>query len=137
MASLFVWDSERMDLKVAEMNGEHQKLIDLMNSLYLKNKEGATRAELLKHLTELAEFVVAHFQHEEAYMEKIKFPGLHNHKGIHQRLLSQLKQYRQDYDHSSSDRIAEKFFDFLTLWLSAHIQHIDMQYSPEKLKKAS
>lgn len=137
MSSLFVWDPQRLELKVTEMDNEHKKLVDMMNNLYKKNHENASKPELMRVINELADFVVVHFQHEESYLEKIRFPGLLNHKGIHQRLLSQLKQHKTDFETSSAAKINEKFFDFLTLWLSAHIQHIDMQYSPARFQKAA
>jgi hemerythrin len=136
MSGLFVWDAQRMELKVSAMDDEHKKLIELMNALHDCNKKGATKQRLLDLLSELCAFVIVHFQHEEAYLESIHFTGLANHKGIHQRLLSQLKQHKADYESSTSEKINHKFFDFLTLWLSAHIQHVDMQYSPSRLQQA-
>ncbi|MEY4616662.1 MAG: hypothetical protein RJB66_1622 [Pseudomonadota bacterium] len=132
MSSLFTWDSKRYELKVTEMDNEHKKLIEIMNDLYDKNKKNAPKPDLLTSINELCDFVVLHFQHEETHLEKIRFPGLANHKGIHQRLLSQLRQHKADFESSESNRINEKFFEFLSLWLAAHIQHIDMQYSPSR-----
>ena len=133
--SLFTWDSLRYELKVNDMDNEHKKLIDIMNRLYEDNKNGASKEALLKNIGELCDFVVVHFQHEEAYLDKIRFPGLANHKGIHQRLLSQLRQYRSEFESGSSDKINPKFFEFLALWLAAHIQHVDMQYSPSRYQQ--
>lgn len=137
MSSLFIWDSKKYELKVSEMDNEHKKLIEIMNSLYEKNKQNAPKEDLLKHITDLLDFVVIHFQHEEAHLEKIRFPGLTNHKGIHQRLLSQLRQHKVDFESSQSGKISEKFFEFLSLWLAAHIQHIDMQYSPSRYSQSA
>lgn len=137
MGSLFIWDKSRYELKVAEMDQEHQTLVDIMNNLYEQNRTKQTKAEILQTVHQLLAFVVLHFQHEEAYLDKIRFPGLSNHKGIHQRLLSQLKQHAADFESSSSPVIPNAFFDFLTLWLSAHIQHIDMQYSPSRFKQSA
>lgn len=137
MSSLFVWDAQRYETKVAEMDNEHKKLVEIMNRLYTKNKEGAPKSELIKIVDELANWTITHFKHEEAFLEKIKFPGLTNHKGIHQRLLTQFTQHKNDFANSPLSKVSDKFFDFLTLWLSAHIQHIDMQYSPAKFKKTA
>lgn len=137
MSSLFVWDAERYELKITEMDNEHKKLVEIMNRLYTKNKEGLPKSELVKIVDELGAYTMTHFKHEEAYLEKIKFAGLTNHKGIHQRLLTQFTQHKNDFISSSANKINDKFFDFLTLWLSAHIQHIDMQYSHAKNKKTA
>lgn len=137
MSAIFVWDNKRYELKVEAMDNEHKKLIEIMNLLYDKNKQGAPKEDLLKTINDLCAFCILHFQHEETYLEKIRFPGLPNHKGIHQRLLSQLKQHKTDFETSSSSTINEKFFEFLTLWLAAHIQHIDMQYSPSRYQQSA
>jgi hemerythrin len=122
---------------VDEMDQEHRHLVGIMNRLFDQNKANSSKSEILTVINELLEFVTLHFEHEEAYMEKINFPSLPNHKGVHQRLLAQLKQHKTDYETSSSNIVNEKFFDFLTLWLSAHIQHIDMQYSPGKFRQTA
>jgi hemerythrin-like metal-binding protein len=108
-----------------------------MDRLYEKSKVSIEKSEVITLIDELYDFVVIHFKREELYMEKIKFSGITNHKGIHQRLLSQLKRYKADFVASPSIKLSDRFFDFLTLWLSAHIQNVDMQYSPRYKQKAA
>ncbi len=129
MSSYFVWDPDLFDLKIPDMDQEHLHLISLMNLLFEKNQSSNSKNELLKVINDLLDFVVLHFKNEEAFMEKIRFPGLPNHHTIHQRLLSQLKQHKQDFEEDPSGKINERFFDFLALWLTAHIQHFDKEYS--------
>jgi len=111
------------------MDDEHKKIISYMNLLYIKNQSNASKNELLTVVNDFLDFVITHFHNEESYMEKVKFPGLSNHRSIHHRLLAQLRQHKQDFETGTSDIISERFFDFLALWLTAHIQHFDRQYS--------
>lgn len=129
MSSYFVWDPDLFNLKIPDMDKEHLHLISLMNLLFEKNQCAQSKNELLKVINDLLDFVILHFKNEEAFMEKVQFPGLSNHHTIHQRLLSQLKQHKQDFEEDPSGKINERFFDFLALWLTAHIQHFDKEYS--------
>lgn len=129
MSSYFIWDAQLFELGISNLDQEHQKLISLMNLIYEKNQSATPKEELLKIMTEFIDFVLLHFHHEESHMEKIKFSDLHNHRSIHHRLLSQLKQHHQDFESGSSEKINESFFDFLALWLTTHIQHFDRKYT--------
>ena len=132
MASFFVWDPQRYGLQIPEMDAEHKQLIEYMNQIFESHNEKASKTHLLSLINELIDFVLIHFKNEESYLEKIKFPGLVNHKNIHQRLLSQLRQYKANYEADPAATLNDKFFEFLTLWLSSHIQHFDKQYSSKK-----
>ncbi len=122
----FEW-SDKYDLHVDSMNNEHKILISLMNRLHRQNGEGASRAELATTLDELADFTVKHFSDEERYMESIEYPGLHTHKIIHKDLVSTLLDHKAAFD--SGGELTSEFFQFLKLWLSAHIRGIDMKYA--------
>jgi len=129
MSSYFIWDNQLFDLQIPSMDDEHKKLISLMNVIYNKNQSKSSKSEILTPINELLDLIMQHFHNEESYMEKVKFPGLANHRSIHHRLLAQFKQHKQDFESDSSGKINEKFFDFLALWLTAHIQYFDRQYS--------
>ncbi len=135
MAQLFIWDSSKYETKITQMDDEHKKLVEIMNRLATKNYENATRDELTTVIEELSNWTIMHFEHEESYLKQINFAGLDNHKNIHKRLLFQFNQHKIAFIDSGATKISEKFFEFLNLWLSAHIQHIDMQYCPSKQKK--
>ncbi len=137
MATIFFWDPNRYEMNIPEMDQEHQKIISQMNEIFQENSQNHDKQKLLQLLDSLVKTVSLHFEHEESYMEGIKYPGLNNHRNIHQRLLAQLKHYQNEFENNSSNVLSLKFFDFLILWLSAHIQHIDMQYSPKRFNKSA
>lgn len=120
------WDS-RFDIGVNEMNGEHKEIMNLMNRLYELNEKRANKLELTVAIKNLAEYTVKHFKDEETYMASIKYPDLEKHKAIHQNLLNNLKLHQDKFE-KGSGMVDNDFFAFLKLWLSAHIQGIDMKY---------
>lgn len=124
--------STALDVGVNAMNREHQRLIDLMNALHDGNANGEPKAVLLKRLGELGKWTVTHFQHEETYMASINYPKLATHKRIHADLLEQLDKHVSEFRDSNATALPKQLFTFLKLWLTAHIQGIDAQYSPMK-----
>ena len=123
----FQWE-DKYDLGVDKMNDEHQVLIDLMNKLYEENDKKSDKFVINQCINKLADWTKVHFAHEEAYMEEIGFPGIKQHKLIHQNLLSELDKYATEYHKGTENQISPKFFSFLKLWLQAHIIGIDMKY---------
>lgn len=74
------------------------------------------------------DYVVEHFDNEEAYMESIGWQGLKNHQGIHKDLLAKAGGHVEAFKNSGTDVLPEEFFQFLKFWLVSHIQGIDMKY---------
>lgn len=126
---LFQWTKEDYGLSIPEMDLEHQNLIQLMNKLLKKNSAKASKLELSLIITDLINYVILHFKNEEEYLQKINYPRLEEHKKIHENLLNQLNIYYTNYLKQENELIDNRFFEFLSLWLSSHIQHFDMDYS--------
>lgn len=133
----FEWDESKYDVKVAEMNHQHQKLIAIMNRLYSQREEKAPYETLLKTLEELRDYTVTHFKEEEAYLEKISFPQIEIHKKVHENLLKTFGENYQEF--TQTKELSDKFFIFLKTWLSGHIQGVDRKYGEhaQKTKQAA
>lgn len=125
--AVFVWDPKLYDVGVAAMNNQHQGLIKLMNLIHDRNAAGAPKDELLKLLGQLAELTQRHFTDEEAYMDSVQFADAKTHRLIHAKLLADFGTHVQKFA-AGSGRIGPEFFNFLSLWLRSHIQHLDTRY---------
>lgn len=129
---LMEW-SDTLDVGVTSMNHQHQKLLDLMNRLYEGKTNGAPFDSLIPILSELKSYTIEHFQEEEKFMESINYSGIASHKIIHQQLLSKFGE--QENLILDTRTFPDSFFSFLKVWLSAHIQGIDMKYGLESQSK--
>lgn len=125
--TFFTWDPVKLDVGVALINNEHQNLIFLMNKLHERHAAGADKAELTKILTDLQDYTIKHFHDEEEYQASIGYPELEVHQLIHKDLLHILNKFARDYFASFSREVPTKLFEFLSMWLTAHISHIDMK----------
>lgn len=127
MSSYFEWDPARLGLQIREMDDEHKVLIDSMNKLHAARERRAAVGEQLRILDELVTFTRKHFADEEAYMERIGFPGLRTHRGVHAQLLNKLAQFQSVGREKHA--LPEELFAFFKMWLSAHIRGIDVKYA--------
>lgn len=127
MSEFFRWDPAKLSLQIPDMDDEHKVLIGMMNDLHTLNESGRPVAEQLSALDRLVRYTAKHFADEEAYMERIGFPSLRIHKGVHKQLLDRLGEFLSAA--RSSQKLPEDLFVFFKMWLSAHICGIDTKYA--------
>ncbi|MCB0996729.1 MAG: hemerythrin family protein [Acidimicrobiales bacterium] len=120
------------DLGVTSMDAQHKALVASMNALHARAEAGAPGDELLRLVDSLADLTQRHFAAEEEHMERIGFPGLTSHKGIHVTLLDKLATHRADV--AAKGAPDEKFFAFRRFWLTSHITGIDTKYAEHGAK---
>lgn len=119
--------SEQLDIGVEKMNDDHKDILKYMNLLFDRSKEGAGKVELVGILQRLVDVTVKHFKEEEVFMQSIQYDQLSLHQIIHKKLLNQLAEHQKKFE-AGDGSIPAGFFDFLKMWLSAHIQGIDTRY---------
>jgi len=71
-------------------------------------------------------FTVKHFADEEAFMEKVGYPELRVHTGVHKSLLARVTEYNNEFQ--KTGKLSDAFFMFLKTWLKAHICGVDAKY---------
>jgi len=126
MGEPFQWDSASLGLGIEAMDEQHRKLISLMNRLQDLSVSGES-AGISTILKELYNFTIYHFREEEIYMESISYPDFEGHRYVHKDLLRRLEGYTVDFEKTGV--LNQEIFDFLVLWLTAHIRMMDTRYS--------
>jgi len=118
--ALISWN-ESYGVKVAELDGHHQKLFALINTLHDAMSHGQGRTILQQVIAELSDYVDFHFKAEEALLERAKYPGLPGHRVEHRRFTAKVAGFRKDLDAGANGN-AVAVLEFLTQWLSEHIK---------------
>lgn len=118
------WTTD-LDVGVANMNDEHQKLIELMNRFAELADAGASRAQATAALDALGKYTMEHFRDEEAMMARMRFPELDKHKLIHQALLRQFGEHADNFGRTGQH---QELLMFLKVWLKSHIKGVDTKY---------
>lgn len=126
MSDFFEWDA-KYNLGVPHMDNEHRVIVETMNQLHVLHESGAPAAKITKVMSLLMQVTKSHFADEEAYMEKIGYPGLRKHRHMHLHLLDRMGEFQAKMQGTGT--APPELFDFLKMWLKAHICGIDTQYA--------
>jgi len=108
------------------IDGDHQKLIDMVNRLHALMAEGKGKDVLDKVLHNLITYTQEHFRREEELMRKIRFPGLEAHKIEHEKLLLQVLELQKKFQ-SGAATLTIQVLHFLRDWLINHIGKSDKE----------
>ncbi|MGI9419092.1 MAG: bacteriohemerythrin, partial [Geminicoccaceae bacterium] len=82
---------------VAEVDHEHQDLIQLINDLHAE-LAGGHQATVGDFLAEVFAKIAAHFALEETVMRKHGYDEYAAHKAEHEQLLDEIRDIMDDYD---------------------------------------
>jgi hemerythrin len=125
--ALITWD-QSYSVKVAELDGHHQKLFFLLNTLHDAMRAGKGSSVIQSIVEELANYTHTHFQREEVLMEQTKYPGLDVHRAEHQKLMAKVSEYKAALDKGSGVNTSA-VLEFLREWLAKHINRMDKAYA--------
>jgi len=132
------WDSS-MSVGEKSIDAQHKQLFAQINKLIeILSSLSVDVGFLRKTGHFLYTYIKVHFTYEEKYMEENNYPGLENHKKIHQNFIQFYKDFQKELkeemtsDNFSSieiERLLEKIKKYLLEWLVQHIKGIDQGYA--------
>lgn len=120
------WD-ETFSCRIAEIDADHKHLLDLLNGFYDAYKAGKGKETILGLLRELIKYAEEHFQREEALMDRSGYVDLLEHQIVHEDLVRQVFDLHERYS-AGDAHISEEVMEFLRLWLTEHILHMDKRF---------
>lgn len=125
--ALMNWTDD-LSVRVQEIDDQHRKLIQQINTLHEAMKTGQAKQTLEATLQELAAYAVYHFQTEEKYMQQFGYPGYLTHKMKHDAFVKKVVAFQGDYKAGRLE-LSLDLMNFLKDWVSTHIRETDKQYS--------
>lgn len=120
--------SEAMSVGHATLDFDHQRLIEIINRLWVADSLG-NRQIIEFVLDDLVNYTEFHFAREEELLEQAGFADLERHKRIHLGICSRLEEIHWEYFQGIRDELRSSLLEFVTVWLNKHILEEDMQYS--------
>jgi hemerythrin len=128
MANYFTW-TVSMSVGENDIDKQHQRLLSQVNKIEEAMSFGATSKEVAEAVDFFDQYTKEHFDYEEAYMQKYKFPYLAEHKKEHQHFIQQNAIFREKLKEGADPR--ELIFDvdtYIGQWWLKHIGKADKQY---------
>jgi hemerythrin-like metal-binding protein len=133
--ALITW-SAKLSVNVPQLDSQHQKPIAMVNELHEAMMTRQGKVILTGLLGKLVNYTVTHFKHEEQFMQETGFPGLVEHKKLHEDLTAQAATLKKRVDAGEAS-ITLEVMSFLEKWLKNHIMASDRQYGEYAAKNAS
>ncbi|GAP22257.1 bacteriohemerythrin [Leptolinea tardivitalis] len=114
-------------LGIREIDEEHACLVNMINTVHNLISSGS-KEEARRYFKEtLANYVDEHFTHEEAYMERIGFPQVEEHRLIHARFKQTMQEILPKIDSLDESAFRAALTDTYT-WIIQHIGKTDRRY---------
>ena len=118
----FTW-RESYRIGNAAIDGEHQELFRLAQAFF----EATDRLQQTNCAMRLFQYTRTHFDHEEALMRELGYPGLGEHVEQHIQLIDKLNAVAEKVANGTLEAPGLKAF--LTAWLVGHIVTFDTKLS--------
>ena len=83
---------------VAEVDHEHQELVELINELHDAVEQETSKARISEFLGEVFARISAHFALEETVMRKHRYDEYAEHKAEHEKLLDDIRDIMDDHE---------------------------------------
>ena len=120
------WD-EKYSVGVKEIDNQHKRFIEIMNSLYAAVYNGESGEKLAEVLLNLADYKENHFATEEKYFDLYQYENAVEHKAEHQKLREKVAAFYKKFQEGDVD-VAGDLMEFLENWLVDHLINQDQKY---------
>lgn len=118
------------------IDGDHRKLIDMVNRLHVVMQEGRGKEVLGKVLHNLIVYTQEHFTREEDLMRRLQYDNIDAHKREHEKLLQQVLDMHQKFE-TGTITLSVQLLHFLRDWLIEHIGEADKKLAAAARELAS
>lgn len=114
------------DLRVGDplLDREHRQLIGLFQQLASPEFQG-NPAFVRSKLDELVGLACRHFDHEDALMRRLHYPGITEHQKEHDALLKQINSFIDLLDEGPDPPSPADIVEFVGVWVLDHIGRED------------
>ena len=123
---------EKYKIGIEEIDRQHQELFQRVSNFIQKVRSDGNWDEKKEQVKETLEFmnqyVITHFDAEEAYQEKIGFPEREQHKAIHESFKTEVQTYNQRFEQEGyNEELLQEFAGKLMAWLINHVAATDQK----------
>ena len=120
------WDAG-LSVGISTFDGHHQKLIALINKLYVHMESGEGSDVLSNTLGELIDYTDYHFSAEQKAFHEYNYPQVEAHTLRHESLLKQARELHSAHKNGQAI-LSDEVLDFLQDWVTNHILKEDREY---------
>lgn len=126
--NLFAWN-KGLETGVELLDEQHRNFFKKANAFFIQVRLKQNLSACTEELRFLENYLLYHFQAEEAFMIESSYPDFLRHQAIHGMMKMKAKavfvQVQQD---QYSDSSMQMFAEFIQEWIKGHIFHDDLDF---------
>ena len=126
--ALIQWNG-RLSVGVAEIDLQHQRLVEMINKLDDAMQQGKGKDVLGEIINGLIEYSKTHFRTEEEYFDRFGYPHALSHKKEHAEFTKKVAEFKRAFD-AETLALSIGVMYFLSNWLKNHIKDSDKKFGP-------
>jgi len=134
MSNILITWTEDYSVGYPEIDNQHKKLVDLINTLYSSFLDGEAEEIIKNIIIELIKYTDYHFKTEEKYFEKYNYSDAAEHITQHMAFVTKVTNFFNEYM-KGSETLTYDVTKFLKDWLLSHINGSDKKYASEYQSK--
>ncbi|WP_414151786.1 bacteriohemerythrin [Acetobacterium carbinolicum] len=120
-----VW-TPALSVGVENIDAQHKIWFEKADQLFEAGKTGKSKEVIAQMFDFLDDYTKQHFKDEEAYMTKIKYPGIDEQKKLHHGFIEELAKLKKDFNESGGNvTLIISANQMIVNWLTKHISNVD------------
>lgn len=125
--ALITW-GRKHSVGVKVLDDQHKVLIESLNEFHAAMIKGQAQTVAAPLLEKLVKHARDHFSDEERMMQTTNYPGLPQHRALHQDITRRVGEYQQLAKRGDSTMYLP-LLHFMRDWLNDHLTQEDQKYS--------
>ena len=128
--------SDEYSIGIPRIDAQHKFFFEAVHRLHKECLADEGEHVVLETLVFLENYVVGHFQAEEAFMRKHEYPRIEEHAKLHVEFLERYRELIGEFKESGpSQHLAERMGEMVQGWLVDHIAKADRAYAKHILER--
>lgn len=124
----------KLEVGNVKIDDEHKKLISIYNEMIDILEDRNSNREIVGILTELTNYSLEHFKHEEEWMRKINYPEFDLHQREHKDFIYKIAMFNLGFN-SKNEKMVLEVCTFLRGWIINHLVVTDKKIKVFLLEK--
>ena len=121
--------SKDMEIGVPKIDEQHKELVNRLNAVTAMGASSVSNAETQKTLDLLGEYVVKHFNDEEALQKQSGYPKYDWHNGQHKLFVGELQKLEKEFAaNGHSAKFTLDMNNSIINWIVRHIKSADVEF---------
>jgi len=123
---------DKYKIGVELIDTQHQELFnrvsDFLQTVQQRRPWEEKLAKVKETLVFMQNYVIEHFNDEEAYQQQINYPKYEEHKDIHAKFRAMISNYAERFEQEDySQELVQEFGGKLLAWLIMHVAAADQE----------